>query len=304
LCLDCHTHNPRPAQRGEAYQVADGVVCESCHGAAERWVKTHVEPTATHGGNLAKGMYPTSDDVARARLCLSCHLGNRRKFVTHRMMAAGHPRLSFELDTFHADRAGAFSDRRRLGEAQGLWDGVRAWAIGQAVAAEELLALLQGGRGRDGLFPELVLFDCHSCHHSMTDVRNTAARVGAGPGVVRLNDASLLMLRQIVRRVTPGESDAFQQRVDELHRAGGIGRRRIPAGARGRRDDRADGSPDRDVPLFGNDVRAILNGLIDDGLAGQYTDYQGAEQAAMAVQSVVDFMGRHALLRKQAVQPR
>jgi len=53
----------------------------------------------------------------------------------------------------------------------------------------------------------------------------------------------------------------------------------------------------------GNDVRAILNGLIDDGLGGQYNDYQGAEQAAMAVQSVVEFMDRHSLQRKQAVQP-
>ena len=29
----------------------------------------------------------------------------------------------------------------------------------------------------------------------------------------------------------------------------------------------------------GEDVRNILIGLIDDGLAGQYRDYQGAEQA-------------------------
>ena len=36
----------------------------------------------------------------RAGLCLSCHFGNQEKFVTHRMMGAGHPRMSFELDTF------------------------------------------------------------------------------------------------------------------------------------------------------------------------------------------------------------
>ncbi len=47
----------------------------------------------------------------------------------------------------------------------------------------------------------------------------------------------------------------------------------------------------------------MLVGLIDDGLAGQYRDYQGAEQAVMALQSVVDFMGRHGMLRSTAVRP-
>ena len=303
LCLDCHTHNPPPDRRGEAYDVADGVVCESCHGAADRWVKTHVEPAATHAGNVTKGMYPTNDDVARARLCLSCHMGNRNKFVTHKMMAAGHPRLAFELDTFTQIGPAHFQIDADWRKRKGSWEGVRAWAIGQAVAAEELLALLQGGRGRDGLFPELVLFDCHSCHHSMTDTRNTAARVGAGPGVVRLNDSSLLMLRQIARRVMPGEADAFQQGVAELHRAVASGSKAFIQ-ARAVEERIAAMVPRIATYRFsGNDVRAILNGLIDDGLGGQYNDYQGAEQAAMAVQSVVDFMDRHSLQRKQAVQP-
>jgi hypothetical protein len=53
----------------------------------------------------------------------------------------------------------------------------------------------------------------------------------------------------------------------------------------------------------GEDVRAILNGLIDDGLAGQYSDYSGAEQAVMAMQSVAEFMGRQSLLRTQPLRP-
>ncbi len=53
----------------------------------------------------------------------------------------------------------------------------------------------------------------------------------------------------------------------------------------------------------GEDVRAILNGLIDDGLAGQYADYAAAEQAVMAMQSVAEFMARQNLLRGQSVRP-
>ena len=53
----------------------------------------------------------------------------------------------------------------------------------------------------------------------------------------------------------------------------------------------------------GEDVRAILLGLIDDGIDGQYADYQGAEQAVMALQSVAEFMSRQKLLRAAALQP-
>ena len=47
----------------------------------------------------------------------------------------------------------------------------------------------------------------------------------------------------------------------------------------------------------------MMLGLIDDGLEGQYGDYQGAEQAVMAVQSVADFMGRNGMLRTATLRP-
>jgi hypothetical protein len=302
LCLDCHTHNPKPAQRTDGFQITDGIACEACHGPAERWIKSHVETDATHAKNVSLGMYPTNDDVARARLCLSCHIGNQDRFVTHKIMAAGHPRMSFELDTFTQIGPAHFKIDEDWQKRKGSWDGVRAWAIGQAVAAQELLALLQSPRGRDGLFPELVLFDCHSCHHPMADKRNTAARVGAGPGFVRLNDASLLMLRQIARRVMPDEAGAFTQQVALLHKAVATGSDAL-AHARTVEQLVAAMIPKISAHRFsGDDVTEILVGLIDDGLAGQYSDYQGAEQAVMAVQSVVEFMGRHNLLRTQPLK--
>ncbi|MDP2241611.1 MAG: multiheme c-type cytochrome [Burkholderiales bacterium] len=303
LCLDCHAHNPKPAQRGEGFQITDGVACEACHGPAGRWITTHVEPDATHAKNVARGMYPGNDDVARARLCLSCHFGNQDKFVTHKIMAAGHPRMSFELDTFTQIGPAHFRIDADWQKRKGNWDGVRAWAIGQAVAAQQMLALLQSPRGRDGLFPELVLFDCHSCHHPMADKRNKAARIGAGPGIVRLNDASLLMLRQIARRVVPGEAGAFAQQVARLHKAVATGSDAL-AQARAVEHLVTSMIPKIGAHRFsGEDVQGILVGLIDDGIAGQYADYQGAEQAVMAVQSVADFMGRHKLLRMQPLNP-
>lgn len=303
VCLDCHTHNPKPAQRGAGFQLADGVACEACHGPADRWVKSHVETGVTHANNLARGMYPTEDDVARARLCLSCHLGTKDKFVTHKIMAAGHPRMSFELDTFTQIGPAHFRIDADWQRRKGSWNEVRAWAIGQAVAAQELLVLLQGPRGRDGMFPELVLFDCHSCHHPMADMRNTAARVGAGPGFIRLNDANLLMLRQISRRVVPADAAIFAQHVTRLHQS-------IASGADALQQARvveqmiATMIPKITSYRFsGTDLRAIMLGLLDDGLAGQYNDYQGAEQAVMALQSIADMMGRQNLLQTPALKP-
>jgi len=103
VCLDCHTDNVAAARRGPQFQLTDGVGCEACHAGAQDWIQVHtVGDQNAHQRNLDAGLYPTPDPVARAGLCLSCHLGDETKFVTHRLMGAGHPRLSFELDTFTA----------------------------------------------------------------------------------------------------------------------------------------------------------------------------------------------------------
>ena len=303
LCLDCHAHNPAPAQRGEKFDVSDGVSCEACHGASEGWIKGHVDLKATHQDNLAQGLFRTEDDVTRVQLCLSCHLGTQKKLVTHKIMAAGHPRLSFELDTFTQIGPAHFRIDKDWHQRKGTWDGVRAWAIGQAVQAQQLLGLLLSPRGRDGLFPELVLFDCHSCHHNMSDKRNTAARVGAGPGIVRLNDANLLMLRQIARRVDANGASLLATQVLALHHAVADGNDALQR-AREVQDAITKLIPKISAYRFAAvDLRGIMLGLIDDGLAGQYGDYQGAEQAVMAIQSVADFMGRSGMLRSAALRP-
>jgi hypothetical protein len=46
----------------------------------------------------------------------------------------------------------------------------------------------------------------------------------------------------------------------------------------------------------------MMLGLIDDGLAGQFVDYQGAEQATMAMQGMIDFLRRRGELRSPTVR--
>lgn len=297
ICVDCHGHNPPAELRGERFKASDGVSCEACHGPAEKWIKSHVAPGATHEENLANGLYPTEDPVALARLCLSCHFGNKDKFVTHRIMGAGHPRISFELDTFSQTQPPHFVIDEDWKKRKGSWDGVRVWAIGQALAAQEQLdVVLDPKRGRDGLFPELVVFDCHACHHPMSDTR-WKPRVGTRPGTIRFNDSNLLMLRQIVRHAFPADSAAFDDQVLQLHKAvAGEGGDALEAARRLHRGLDAVVAKLKGRAFDDADLRAILAGLVEDGLAGRYGDYAGAEQAAMAMASVMNFLARRGAL--------
>jgi hypothetical protein len=299
VCLDCHADNPPAERRGERFKVADGVGCEACHGPSEGWIRSHVAPGATHQENLSRGLYPTSDPPAQARLCLSCHFGNKDKIVTHRMMGAGHPRMAFELDTFTQTEPPHFVIDADWQRRKRTWDGVRVWAIGQAIVAQELIdVLLDPKRSHDGLFPELVVFDCHACHHPMSNVRWTP-RQGVGPGRIRFNDANLLMVRQIVRQVLPAQEKEYNGQVSALYRA--------VAGEGGDTKEAATklrAGLDRVVEKVaeknfdGKDLRGILSGLVDDGLAGEYSDYAGAEQATMAIGSVLNFLARRGELKQ------
>jgi hypothetical protein len=101
-------------------------------------------------------MTALDDPVARAGVCLDCHLGSGKpgQFVTHAMMAAGHPRLSFELDLFsslqqHWDEDADYATRKPRA------DPVRLWAVGQAEAVRRSLDLFRKEALRNGIFRNL-----------------------------------------------------------------------------------------------------------------------------------------------------
>mgnify|MGYP006147321809 CR=1 FL=1 len=69
-------------------------MCASAHRTAPAVATT----AGTHPANVAAGLVPLEDPQVRAGVCLDCHYGSAEgnQFVTHRMMAAGHPRIVFE----------------------------------------------------------------------------------------------------------------------------------------------------------------------------------------------------------------
>ncbi|MEO8359003.1 MAG: multiheme c-type cytochrome [Vicinamibacteria bacterium] len=304
VCLDCHAHNPSPETAGPRARFIDGVTCEGCHGPAETWVASHSLPGATHEQNVAHGLYPTDRPVERARLCLSCHFGNNDRLVTHRMMGAGHPRLSFELETFTSLAPQHFTIDADYVKRKGAWSGVKVWAIGQALAVSETMKILTSPtRGRDGIFPELVVFDCHACHHPMSQLRWTPVTPfgrSPGPGTPRLNDSSLLMLRAILRVVDPAKAEELTAQTALVHRAATGDGDLVSAGRElGAMAEQA-AQQISSTTFDDATLRGVALALVDEGLTGQYRDYAAAEQSVMAIGSVLNYMQTRGLIQNGA----
>ncbi len=288
VCLDCHADNISADKRGAKFQFDDGIGCETCHGGAEKWIASHADSKVSHAENLAAGLYPTEDPVARAELCLGCHMGTPERMITHRIMGAGHPRLAFELDTFtwlnpHYTIDADYEKRK------GSFNSLRDWGVGQGVAAGNLLDILLDGRHSQGIFPELVLFDCHACHRPMSGKRWAPRQgTGLGPGVVRLNDSNLVMYRHVLGVVDRAASSRLRTQVRELHQATTRSRDATAAAARSLRESIRSTLPTVAAHPFGADsLGPILDSLVRDAEAGEFRDYAAAEQASMAVQSAV-----------------
>ena len=292
ICLDCHADNVVPERRGVQFQLSDGVGCEACHGAAERWLGPHAGGKIAHDELVASdGLYPTDRPRDRALLCLNCHEGDETRFVTHRIMGAGHPRLVFELATFtHIEPAHFLVDdvyRQRKRAAS----GVQIWAIGQALQFERLMTALADPHHRgEGVFPELVFFDCQACHHPTSSPHwQKRASVGLGPGMPHVNDANAAMLRALAHRLAPEQAAALDRDMPLLQKALAEGQgdpHALAASLAATGHRLADLFDTHDFTR--DDMKAMLNGLAAQLQAGDAADYSVAEQATMAFAALID----------------
>ena len=286
ICLDCHADNVPAELRGEEFVLRDGIGCEACHGGAENWISSHTADSATHADNVAAGLYDTADVGKRAELCLSCHLGTEDKFATHEIMGAGHPRLAFELSTFEVLQTPHWAKDEDYARRKGGNDEFSVWTGGLLTAARTNLDLLTSDLVHgNGLFPEIALFDCHSCHHPMSDVRwaPTAATRGLAPGVVRLNDANFVILLPLAQALSP---DLHQRLLGQIRTLNGSvvdGHDAVASAA-----SAIAGSIDALEVLLARNAdaasqRRILDALLARAVEGDYRDYIAAEQAAMGM---------------------
>jgi hypothetical protein len=295
LCLNCHADNVPQNRRGPTFQITDGVGCEACHGGAEKWLGEHISG-ASHQRNLERGMYPTNQPAERAVKCLSCHFGvenDANKFVTHRIMGAGHPYMGFELDTYTAAQPAHFTVDETYVKRKGPVNDVQVWALGQAVGlVKHMDALIDPQHGPKAVFPELVLFDCQSCHHAMTQLRwEPRSSTRLPPGSVDINDAYGVMLRVIAARVAPEAGKSLSQHLLALHHATTEGWAAVQREAGAVRKAAEDLMPALSSHNFTrDDMKALMEGVIAVAPSGDDARYSGAAQVTMGLSSIVAAM--------------
>ncbi len=175
-CLACHSLNVPEQDRARTFDMNEGVVCESCHGPASNWLGPHTTRGWTYERSIELGMYDTRDLIKRTEKCLSCHLGSADKYVDHEMIAAGHPDLFFELDSFSAVMPRHWKEPA----AKDPWNTVRELATGQAVQLRENMRRIVSETTR--FWPEYAELDCFACHHSLTSPQDSWRQERGYPG--------------------------------------------------------------------------------------------------------------------------
>jgi Cytochrome c554 and c-prime len=195
-CLACHTNplvvgskaedvlrqtpdSPQAfAIRAERYF---GVGCESCHGPAGQWLQGHTEhgwarKIETNSKAEELGFQPMRNLDSRAQVCVGCHVGARAdaarglpaRDMNHDLIAAGHPRMDFELGAFLANLPPHWNEKawkiRRAATAD-----LDDWLIGQLASAQAGLELLaeRADPDQNRPWPELAEYDCFACHHGL-----------------------------------------------------------------------------------------------------------------------------------------
>ena len=293
VCLDCHADNVPPERRGPQFQISDGVGCEACHGGAKSWLGVHISG-AKHADNLAAGMYPTDAPVARADKCLSCHGGDEKRFITHTIMGAGHPRIGFELDTYTAAEPAHFViDKDYIARKGAAASDVRVWAVGQAVALVKFMdAVIDPKHAPARHLPRAGAVRLHRVPSSDERPALAAAAVG---GIAARPAAAQRLERDhaqvIAGRVAPDAAKSLGEHLLALHHASLDNWANVQREARALRDVASQLVPQLEHHEFGrDDMRALADGVIAAGLSRDAADYPGAEQATMALASIVSEM--------------
>jgi Cytochrome c554 and c-prime len=127
-CTVCHSpfQSVAPERLTSTARPDEGVSCESCHGAAEPWLRGHTRTDWTYAMRVSAGLHDLRNLYARANACVACHQN-----VDVDTLKAGHPMLVFELDSQSINEPKHWRDDDPA-------IGPRSWLVGQAVALREI----------------------------------------------------------------------------------------------------------------------------------------------------------------------
>ena len=302
-CLACHALNPAPEQRGRAFEISEGVSCENCHGPASAWLGPHTTRAWPHEKSVATGMHDTRDVIHRTEKCLECHLGVRNKFVDHQMIAAGHPDLYFELDSFSAVMPRHWKVPRESEPGKpaedAAWVGVREWSAGQAVqlraAMERLTWRAKGERfDKKDEWPEYSELSCVACHHALGPAKDSWRQehgyVGRRPGDPAWNSSRYAVFRLLAKQIDSANAQELDRQLlavsEEMSKLNPD--RNAVASAASAAAPLAQRIAERLATMqYGQAVALrMLQRISDDAENIALADERAAEQAAMAIDSL------------------
>ena len=182
-CLACHSSATAANPTSAAEFGDDGVSCRSCHGEASKWIDAHTNAGLGKFDDAAKrrqayeqvsGMRFLGTSELRAVACTGCHVGAKegvdglpRREVDHDLIAAGHPRLNFELASQSTRQPRPWRDRPKQ-------DLAAEWAAGQAAAIKALAELAASNEGGPRL--DFAYQECTGCHQPFPDGRNAGPK--------------------------------------------------------------------------------------------------------------------------------
>ena len=227
-CLACHALYTTEQQRGRPFSISEGVSCESCHGPAQGWLGQHTakDSPEKHAKSVELHMTDTRNIIPRTEKCLECHLGTKDKFVDHEMIAAGHPDLYFELDSFSAVMPRHWNQPRQSAAGQPVedaaWVGVRDWSAGQAVQLSAHMSRLvwrakNERYDKKDVWPEYSELSCFACHHSLGPAKDSWRQEhgypGRRPGDPGFNGSRYAVFRLLAKQVDPATADELDSNL-------------------------------------------------------------------------------------------
>jgi hypothetical protein len=282
-CLQCHaTLVAEDVHSGEKFRIEDGVGCESCHGAAESWISEHAAAKTTHADNVQRGLTALEDQTIRAKNCLSCHQGDQQRTISHRIYGAGHPRLSFELDTYSALQPYHWEEDQDYYDRKGKPKTLSLWYAGQIAAAERQLAIINKLISSPALgFPELSTFNCYSCHHALEAKTFMQYDYRKNPGHPPINFSALEMVISILKTLGNNQAETLEKALLSFSPA------RSAEEMTAATAEIADIlEQNHGIPELADYRNKLLQQLVSYGKNHQSLYFETAEQIAMGIESI------------------
>jgi hypothetical protein len=194
-CIGCHAAIVPKGLAHPSFKLSEGVSCVVCHGAYKEWYGKHSNyleqdqwrDLARSDKESQFGMTDLWDPVRRAKLCISCHVGNvvEGKVMTHAMYAAGHPPLpGIEVATFCEKMPRHWElIRKKTPDVQKLlrfsagseeFEQTKVAVASGVITFRDTMRLLaqladkcSQLKGTEAGVLDLANFDCYACHHDL-----------------------------------------------------------------------------------------------------------------------------------------